>query len=78
MDSAVSRRMPWTEDGEMSKGAAFTVGGVAVGIVLLILGVPLWAVLLIIIGVPVAGYFMLDKSQRARLRGISRRKGIGR
>ncbi|MDI5963226.1 hypothetical protein POF50_004755 [Streptomyces sp. SL13] len=61
----------------MSKGASITVGGVAVGIVLLVLGLPLWAVLLIIVGVPVAGYLMLDKSQRSRLRGVSRKR-LGR
>jgi hypothetical protein len=76
MDSAVPRLTPWTED-EMSKGASITVGGVAVGIVLLVLGLPLWAVLLIIVGVPVAGYLMLDKSQRSRLRGVSRKR-LGR
>jgi hypothetical protein len=58
----------------MSKGATTAVGGVAVGIVLLVLGLPLWAVLLIIIGVPAAGYLMLDKSQRRRLRGVSRKR----
>jgi hypothetical protein len=57
----------------MSKGATVAVGGVAVAIVLLILGVPFWAVLLILIGVPTAGYLMLDKSQRRRLRGLSRK-----
>jgi hypothetical protein len=35
--------------------------------------VPFWAVLLILIGVPTAGYLMLDKSQRRRLRGLSRK-----
>ncbi len=76
--SAVSRRMPWTEAEEMSKGAAVALGGVAVAILLLVFGVPLWAVVLVIVGVPVGGYLMLDKSQRRRLRGLSSRKGIGR
>ena len=61
----------------MSMGAKIAVGGVAVAIVLLVLGLPLWAVLLVLVGVPAAGYLMLDKSQRRRLRGISRRS-IGR
>ncbi len=74
--SAVSRPVPRTEDGAMSKRATYAVGGVAVGIVLLWV-LPLWAALLVIVGVPVGGYLLLDKSQRARLRGISR-KGIGR
>lgn len=60
----------------MSKRATYAIGGVAVGIVLLWV-LPLWAALLIIVGVPVGGYLLLDKSQRSRLRGISR-KGIGR
>lgn len=61
----------------MSKGAGVAVGGVAVAIVLLLVGLPLWAVLLVMIGVPLGGYLMLDKSQRRRLRGLNR-KGIGR
>lgn len=61
----------------MSKGAVVAASGVAIAIVLLILGVPLWAVVLVIVGVPVGGYLMLDKSQRRRLRGLNR-KGIGR
>ncbi len=58
----------------MSKGAKIAVGGVGIGILLLVLGLPLWAVLLVIIGVPAAGYMMLDKSQRQRLRGVSRKR----
>ncbi len=68
--------VPRTEDGAMSKRATYAIGGVAVGIILLWV-LPVWAALLIIVGVPVGGYLLLDKSQRARLRGISR-KGIGR
>ncbi len=62
----------------MSKGAGVAVGGVAIAILLLVLGVPLWAVVLVFVGVPTAGYLMLDKSQRRRLRGLSNRRGIGR
>lgn len=60
----------------MSKRATYAVAGGAAAIVLFVL-LPWWAALLIIVGVPVGGYLMLDKSQRARLKGISR-KGIGR
>jgi hypothetical protein len=74
--SAVSRPVPWTEDETMSKRAKYAVGGVAVGIVLLWV-LPVWVALLIIVGVPVGAYLTLDKSQRTRLRGLSR-KGIGR
>ncbi|OEJ23781.1 hypothetical protein AR457_03990 [Streptomyces agglomeratus] len=60
----------------MSKSAKVAAGGVVVGIALMIL-VGFWPGLLIMIGVPVAAYLMLDSSQRRRLRGISR-KQIGR
>ncbi|WP_239095476.1 hypothetical protein [Planotetraspora silvatica] len=36
-----------------------------------------WLVVIVALGAPVAGYFMLDESQRARLRRV-RRRGIGR
>ncbi|MEU3030219.1 hypothetical protein ACPCBC_26845 [Streptomyces incarnatus] len=61
----------------MSRNAKIAVGGVAVGLVLLLLGLPLWVVLLVVIGIPVAGYLALDPSQRRRLRRLSR-KEIGR
>ncbi|PWI41596.1 hypothetical protein [Streptomyces sp. ICBB 8177] len=60
----------------MSKRTGYVVGGVAVGLVLLWV-LPLWAALLIIVGVPVGGYLALDKSQRARLKRVTR-KEIGR
>ncbi len=60
----------------MSKRAAYAVGGVAVGLVLLWV-LPLWAALLVIVGVPVGGYLLLDPSQRRRLRRVAR-KEIGR
>ncbi|MEU1630468.1 hypothetical protein ABZ746_35290 [Streptomyces sp. NPDC020096] len=60
----------------MSKRAKYAVGGAAVGLVLLWV-LPLWAALLIIVGVPVGGYLLLDPSQRARLKRVSR-KEIGR
>ncbi|MBA9052098.1 hypothetical protein HDA42_001276 [Streptomyces costaricanus] len=44
---------------------------------LLLLGLPLWVVLLVVVGIPAAGYLALDPSQRRRLRRLSR-KEIGR
>ncbi|MBW1602061.1 hypothetical protein JJV70_08030 [Streptomyces sp. JJ66] len=61
----------------MSTQAKIAVGGVAVGLLLLI-WLPLWAVLLMVVGVPVAAYLMLDPSQRRRLRRVSSRRQIGR
>ncbi|MCQ4082431.1 hypothetical protein NGB36_17935 [Streptomyces sp. RB6PN25] len=57
----------------MSKRARYTGGGVAVGLVLLWV-LPWWAALLIIVGVPVGGYLLLDKPQRARLRRVTRKE----
>ncbi|MFF5667480.1 hypothetical protein ACFY7F_32295 [Streptomyces griseofuscus] len=61
----------------MSRNAKIAVGGVAVGLVLLLLGLPLWVVLLVVVGIPAVGYLALDPSQRRRLRRLSR-KEIGR
>lgn len=36
-----------------------------------------WLIVIVALGAPVVGYFMLDESQRARLRRIRRRQ-IGR
>ncbi len=60
----------------MSNQGKLAVGGVVVGLILLI-WVPWWVTLLIVVGVPVAGYLMLDPSQRRRLRRAGRRQ-IGR
>ncbi len=63
----------------MSNRMKFVIGGVVVGIVALLI-LPTWVGLLIIaaaIGVPLAGYLMLDPEQRRRLRR-SGRKQIGR
>ncbi|MEN8651959.1 hypothetical protein ABCR94_15415 [Streptomyces sp. 21So2-11] len=60
----------------MSKSAKVAAGGVVVGIALMMM-VGFWPGLLIMIGVPVVAYLMLDDSQRRRLRRISR-KEIGR
>ncbi|AJT62731.1 hypothetical protein [Streptomyces chattanoogensis] len=60
----------------MSTQAKVAVGGVAVGVILLWL-LPLWAALLVMIGVPVIAYLALDPAQRRRLRRVTR-KEIGR
>jgi hypothetical protein len=60
----------------MSTNAKIAIGGVAVGLLLMPL-IGFWFSLLVVLGVPVAAYLMLDPSQRSRLRRISR-KEIGR
>ncbi|MFF9479789.1 hypothetical protein [Streptomyces sp. NPDC014733] len=60
----------------MSTRAKVAVGGVAAGVILLWL-LPLWAALLVMVGVPVVAYLTLDPSQRRRLRHVSR-KQLGR
>ncbi|MGW7330826.1 hypothetical protein ACWGIU_19965 [Streptomyces sp. NPDC054840] len=60
----------------MSTSGKIAVAGVVAAIVLF-WTVGFWAGLLVLIGVPLAAYFLLDSSQRRRLRGISR-KQIGR
>ncbi|MEV5688146.1 hypothetical protein AB0L68_34010 [Streptomyces sp. NPDC052164] len=60
----------------MSNGAKIVIGGVVAAAVLWPL-IGFWWALLVLIGVPIVGYLMLDPSQRRRLRRISR-KEIGR
>jgi hypothetical protein len=60
----------------MSKNAKIAVGGVAAGIILMWI-LPFWAALLVLVGVPVGAYLLLDPSQRRRLRRVGR-KEIGR
>ncbi|MFF4159708.1 hypothetical protein [Streptomyces sp. NPDC001678] len=60
----------------MSNRAKVAVGGVAVGVILLWL-LPFWAALLVMVGIPVGAYLLLDPSQRTRLRRASR-KQLGR
>ncbi|MFE5867189.1 hypothetical protein ACFQ6V_00905 [Streptomyces roseifaciens] len=57
----------------MSNRAKVAVGGVAVGVILLWL-LPFWAALLVMVGVPVGAYLLLDSSQRKRLRRVSRKE----
>ncbi|MQA88500.1 MAG: hypothetical protein GEV03_28775 [Streptosporangiales bacterium] len=64
----------------MSLRTKYLIGGAAVLIVLLLLPIPNWIVGLVFLGIlaaPVVGYFMLDPSQRRRVRRRGR-KQIGR
>ncbi|MBZ4323795.1 MULTISPECIES: hypothetical protein [Streptomyces] len=60
----------------MSGRAKVAVGGVAVG-ALLLLVLPFWLAVLVMVGVPVGAYLLLDPAQRKRLRRVSR-KELGR
>jgi hypothetical protein len=60
----------------MSTGAKLAAGAAGVLIALWLL--PFWLVVLVVIGGPIALYFMLDESQRRRLRSSFGRKQIGR
>ncbi|NED99272.1 hypothetical protein [Phytoactinopolyspora halotolerans] len=63
----------------MAKNTPVVVGGIAVGVIFFLL-LPGWLKLLAIvaiIGIPAAGYLMLDPSQRRRLREQRRRRRIG-
>jgi len=64
----------------MAPGVKIGIAGIVLALILLIVGVPFWAVALVFViaaAIPVGGYLMLDKSQRRRLRGIRRRQ-VGR
>jgi uncharacterized membrane protein len=59
--------------GRMKAGIA----GLAIALILLIIGVPFWAVVLVAVvaaAIPIGGYLALDKSQRKRLRAIRARQ----
>ncbi|MFF3326655.1 hypothetical protein [Streptomyces sp. NPDC002889] len=60
----------------MSTRTKLVIGGVAVGLLLWPL-IGFWLSLLVVVAVPTVAYFMLDPSQRRRLRRVSR-KEIGR
>ena len=64
----------------MSGRTKIAIGGIIIGLILLFINP--WIALVVIaaaIAVPVGAYFMLDPSQRRRLRNIQeRRKQIGR
>lgn len=60
----------------MSSPAKFAIGGVIVALVLWFF-LPTWVVGLLVlaaIGIPVAGYLMLDPSQRKRVRSQGRKR----
>lgn len=59
--------------GRMKAGIA----GIAIALILLIVGVPFWLVALVFVAaaaIPIGGYLALDKSQRKRLRAIRSRQ----
>jgi hypothetical protein len=59
----------------MSRGTRWLIGGIAAVVVFLLL--PGWLkvlALVVLIGIPAAGYLMLDPSQRRRLRERRRRQ----
>jgi hypothetical protein len=61
----------------MAPGVKIGIAGIVLALILLIIGIPLWAVALVFViaaAIPVGGYLMLDKSQRRRLRAIRRRQ----
>jgi hypothetical protein len=68
-----------TED-DVQRKTGYAIGGIAVVALLLIWSPPLWLTLLIllaVVGIPVAGYAMLDSTQKRRLKNVAR-KQIGR
>lgn len=60
----------------MSNGAKIAIGGV-VAAAILIPFIGFWWALAVLVGVPTAGYLLLDPAQRRRIRRIRRRE-IGR
>lgn len=60
----------------MGKNTGWIVGGAAAVILALWL-LPFWLFVVLLIGIPVAGYLMLDPSQRRKLRN-RRNRQIGR
>ena len=63
----------------MSGRMKLAIGGIIIGLILLFINP--WIALVVIaaaIAVPVAGYLMLDPSQRRRLKRIQERKQLGR
>ncbi|MGH8776938.1 MAG: hypothetical protein ACRDWI_17890 [Jiangellaceae bacterium] len=57
----------------MSTGTKYLIGG-AIGVIVLAWLTTWWFTLLVLVGVPVAGYLMLDPSQRRRLKRGSRKQ----
>lgn len=62
----------------MSNAAIWGAAGAGVvGVLVLNIFLPFWLAVLVVLGIPVAGYFMLDESQRRRLKGINKRRRLG-
>ncbi|SFC90919.1 hypothetical protein SAMN05421773_107163 [Streptomyces aidingensis] len=59
---------------EMSTAGKIAVGGVAAGLLLLIVTKSLLLTLLVMVGVPAVAYLALDPSQRRRLRRVTRKQ----
>ena len=57
----------------MGKNTGWIVGGAAAVILALWL-LPFWLFVVLLIGIPVAGYLMLDPSQRRKLRSRRNRQ----
>ena len=60
----------------MSSRAKFLTGLILLAVVLGLLNVKFWIIALVVVGIPVGAYLMLDPMQRQRLRR-SGRKQIG-
>jgi uncharacterized membrane protein len=61
----------------MSPSMKVGIVGIVIALILLIVGIPFWAVALVFVialAIPVGGYMALDKSQRRRLRAIRDRQ----
>lgn len=64
----------------MTPGVKVGIAGIVVALILLIVGVPFWAVVavfLVALAIPVGGYLMLDKSQRRRAKEVYRKRNRG-
>jgi len=64
----------------MTPGVKVGIAGIVIALILLIVGVPGWAVAAVFVlalAIPVGGYLMLDKSQRRRAREIYRKRNRG-
>ncbi|HEY9411354.1 MAG TPA: hypothetical protein VIP77_17375 [Jiangellaceae bacterium] len=57
----------------MSKNTPYVIGGIAAALLALWL-LPFWVFLVVVVGIPVVGYLMLDPSQRKRLLGRGRKQ----
>jgi len=61
----------------MTPSMKIGIAGIVLALILLIIGIPFWAVALVFVvaaAIPVGGYLALDKSQRRRLKAIRSRQ----